>query len=184
MNANIEQIINDILAVEGGEVTNDPSDSGGLTKWGWTAGALKAAGWPGAVQNLTRKEAFDLYYTHFVVKPHFDLILDVSEQIGAELVDTAVNMGPAVASVFLQRSLNAFNDGAKRYPDIAEDGIVGKATVRSLQQYLSWRGKEGENVLLVALNCLQGARYLDLCVKAPKNERFVYGWLRKRVVQT
>ncbi len=54
----IAQIINGILDVEGGDYTNDPADSGGETKWGWTKKALRAMGWLGNVRDLTRPEAF------------------------------------------------------------------------------------------------------------------------------
>ena len=39
----------------------------------------------------------------------------------------------------------------------------------------------GETVLLKALNCLQGARYIELAEVRPQNESFVYGSLRERV---
>lgn len=178
----IAGIINDILEVEGGEYTNDPADSGGETKWGWTKKALREMGWLGSVKDLTRPEAFDLYYRRFVVKTGFREVIDVSDDIGAEMVEAAVNLGEYWPGVWLQRCLNAFNDGERIYPDIKEDGIVGRNTIKALERFMSHRGHEGERVLLVALNALQGARYIELCVKYPKNERFVYGWIRNRVV--
>lgn len=177
----IAQILNTILDIEGGEYTDDPADSGGPTKWGWTKKALRAMGWGGNVRDLSRPEAFDLYYRRFVVNSGYREVLDVSDDIGAELVDTAVNMGEEWAGRFLQMALNAFNDGQKRYPDIKEDGIVGRNTVKALAQFLSYRGQPGERVLLVALNSLQGARYIELCRDFPKNERFAYGWIANRV---
>lgn len=177
----IADIINHVLEVEGGKFTNDPYDSGGKTKWGWTERALRQMGWPGRVEDLDRATAFDLYYTRFVVRSGYAAILPVSDDIAAELVDTAVNMGEYHAGWFLQVALNAFNDGGKKYPDIKEDGVVGKATVKALEQFLSWRGAEGENVMLVALNSLQCARYIELAVSQPKGFRYVYGWIKNRV---
>lgn len=177
----IAEILNGILDIEGGEYTNDPADSGGETKWGWTKKALIGMGWDGDVEDLTRQEAFDLFYRRFVINSGYREVLFVSDDIGAELVDTAVNMGEGTAGTFLQMALNSFNDGEKKYPDIKEDGVVGRNTVKALEKFLSHRGKEGEQVLLVALNCLQGAKYIELCRKYPKNERFVYGWILQRV---
>lgn len=177
----VADIINNILEVETGKYTNDPADSGGETKWGWTKKSLREAGWFGKVQDLTRESAFDLYYMEFVIKPGYREVMNVSDDIGAELVDTAVNMGASTAGKFLQISLNAFNDGQVKYPDIEEDGVVGRNTVKALEHFLNLRGPEGEKVLLKALNCLQGAKYIELCIKYPKNERFVYGWIRQRV---
>jgi len=37
-------------------------------------------------------------------------------------------------------------------------------------------------VLCRALNCLQGAYYIELAERREKDERFVYGWLKNRVV--
>ena len=41
------------------------------------------------------------------------------------------------------------------------------------------RGAEGERVLLAALNCLQGARYLDITRKRGANETFTFGWFKR-----
>jgi len=35
--------------------------------------------------------------------------------------------------------------------------------------------------MVLALNCLQGAFYVELAEKREKDERFVYGWLLNRV---
>jgi hypothetical protein len=47
---------------------------------------------------------------------------------------------------------------------------------------ISARGKEGEQVLLRALNCSQGARYLELAEGREANEDFLYGWVKERVL--
>lgn len=177
----VAEIINHILEIETGKYTNDPADSGGETKWGWTKKALRAMGWMGDVKDLTRDEAFDMYWRRFVNDSGYNEILIVSDAIGAELVDTAVNMGEFWAGKFLQISLNAFNNGEGHYPDIKETGKVDRNTVKALDSFLKYRGAEGEKIMLKALNCLQGARYIELSIKYPKNERFVYGWIRQRV---
>ncbi|MBF4815817.1 hypothetical protein HIJ91_10795 [Cronobacter sakazakii] len=41
--------------------------------------------------------------------------------------------------------------------------------------------KEGESVLVKALNCTQGDYYLEITEKREANEAFIYGWLRERV---
>jgi lysozyme family protein len=178
----VDDILNGVLDVEGGAYTDDPADSGGPTKWGWTKKALRDMGWFGDVRDLDRATAFDLYYRRFVSNSGFEPIAALSSKILAELVDTAVNMGEGTAGGFLQTSLNALNDGGKIYPDIVVDGKVGANTIKALKKYLDYRNDEGEVVMLRALNCLQGARFISLAEVAPKNERFVYGWLNNRVV--
>lgn len=72
----------------------------------------------------------------------------------AELTDTGVNMGPSVAAKFLQQALNVFNNHGKLYPDIVADGQIGRRTITALQSFLSARSRDGEKVMLKALNSL------------------------------
>jgi hypothetical protein len=58
---------------------------------------------------------------------------------------------------------------------------MGALTIFALGQYLAKRGKAGETVLLRALNCLQGASYIDLAERRKKDETFLFGWLANRV---
>ncbi|EHJ6098195.1 hypothetical protein KBS13_005008, partial [Escherichia coli] len=92
-----------------------------------------------------------------------------------------VNMGPAVAAKMLQRWLNVFNQKGMLYPDMDADGCIGPRTINALRVFLEKRGKDGELVMLTALNCTQGERYLALAEKREANESFVYGWMKARV---
>lgn len=177
----VEEILEELLDREGGEFTDDPKDSGGATKWGWTRRALKDMRWRGPVELLTRTEAFGLYYQRFVINSGYRHLLPISVPIMEEMVDTAVNSGEVRAGMFLQRALNALNSEQKYYPDVKVDGIVGNGTRGALIKYLEHRKDEGEIILLRALNCLQGAFLLELCEARPKDERFIYGWLLNRV---
>lgn len=176
----VDTLIKDIIKVEGG-YTNDPSDSGGETCWGITIAVARANGYAGAMKDMPQQVAYDIYYKQYVVAPGFDKVLALSENIGNEVVDTGVNMGVSIAGKFLQQALNALNDGASHYPDLVVDGAVGKGSISALQAYLAKRGTDGVVVMLRALNALQGARYISIAESSPKNERFVYGWLKNRV---
>ena len=102
--------------------------------------------------------------------------------MAAELFDTGVNMGPAVAATFLQRALTALNRNGRDYRDLVPDGRVGPRTLAALDSYLQARGRSGgETVLMRALEALQGERYLRLAERRPANEAFLYGWLANRV---
>ena len=101
--------------------------------------------------------------------------------IADELYDTGVNMGPAVASKFLQRWLSALNLQGKLYPDLDADGRIGPRTITALQAYLKHRGADGRTVMLRGLNSSQGARYLELAESRPANEAFLFGWMLNRV---
>lgn len=175
-----DDIFNSILGKEGGYV-NHPDDKGGPTIWGITQVTARAHGYTGDMRNLTRQQAMDIYEADYWYGPRFDQVSAVSPAIAAELCDTGVNMGPSVGVKFFQRWLNAFNDQQKLYPDLIADGQIGPRSISALKSFLAKRGSEGETVLLRALNCSQGQRYLELAEQRPANESFIYGWIRERV---
>lgn len=171
------EVINDILRVEGGYV-NDPADSGGETNFGITEEVARAFGYTGDMRDMPRATAFDIYAARYWDAVRGDELAALSEPVAFEVVDTGVNMGQGRAVTFLQRSLNVLNVGGKLYPDLTVDGLAGPMTTNALRQYLAVRD---EGALLKALNCLQGAAYIELAERREKDERFVYGWLRNRV---
>ncbi|MGN6621615.1 MAG: putative peptidoglycan-binding domain-containing protein, partial [Sphingomonas sp.] len=115
------------------------------------------------------------------MRPRFDLVAARAPALAAELFDTGVNMGPAVAIGFLQRALNALNRGASDYPDVPIDGQIGPKTLAALDGFLARRGHSGEAVLIKAIDALQGERYVRLAEARPADEAFLYGWLANRV---
>lgn len=181
----IETIIDGVLDREGEAFTDDPNDAGGATRFGITQRTLSAyLGRPATVEEvkaLTRETASVIYRKRYVIDPGFAAIAELSEVIGTELVDTGVNCGTGIAATFLQRMLNAFNQNGALYPDLKLDGDCGPTTRAAFRAYLAARHTEGETVLLVALNCLQGERYVELAEKSASQEKYVYGWLRARV---
>lgn len=177
----IRKIIEGIIEREGGFVDN-PDDRGGATCYGITEAVARANGYHGAMRHFPRPLAVKIYENQYYKGPGFDLLAPISESITEEIVDTGVNMGTTVAGQFLQRALNALNRKGADYPDLVVDGKVGPATAGALKAFLDLRGKEGEVVMLTALNCLQGARYVELAERREQNETFLFGWLRHRVL--
>lgn len=175
-----DDIFNAILGKEGGYV-NHPDDKGGPTNWGITQTTARAHGYTGDMRQLTRQRALEIYEADYWYGPRFDLVSAVSPAIAAELCDTGVNMGPSVQVKWFQRWLNVFNIQQQFYPDLLADGQIGPRTISALKSFLARRGAEGETVLLRALNCSQGQRYLELAEQRPANESFVYGWVKDRV---
>jgi lysozyme family protein len=169
----IDEILTPVLANEGGYV-NDPHDSGGETNHGITIGTARANGYTGSMKAMTRDQALAIYRGKYVIEPGFGLVANVSGPIAAELVDTGVNMGPAVAGRFLQRALNLLTDAG-----LVVDGNVGPATIAALKAFKAKRGAEGEKRLLALLNAFQGARYADLAEARAANRTFIYGWLAR-----
>ena len=176
----ISSVLNDIVAVEGG-YSNHPSDLGGETKYGITVRVARKHGYTGPMIDMTREQAKAIYLAEFIVDPGFDKVFAISKPIGAELIDTGVNMGVSHPCLWLQRCLNAFNRQGELYADIRVDGDVGPATLTALRGYLTSRGHLAETVMLRALNSLQGERYLSISEAREKNEDFTFGWFANRV---
>lgn len=174
------KIINEIIRIEGGYI-NDPSDSGGETKYGITKGVARLYGYTGPIKNLSKETAFEIYSKRYWDALHLDAVEDICPFIAEELADTGVNMGVGRAAEFLQRSLNVLNNGGAHYPDLKVDGDLGPRTLAALRSYKTVRGSEGLDVLLTMLNCLQGAFYVTLAERRVKDEKFIFGWFKNRV---
>jgi lysozyme family protein len=174
-------LIDELIEREGNFV-NHPADTGGPTCFGITEAVARAHGYRGPMRSPPRDEAAAIYRRLYWLRPRYDQVSKRAPRIAAELFDTGVNMGPAVATTFLQRALTALNRNGKDYGDLTPDGRIGPITLSALDGFLAARGKRGgETVLLRALEALQGERYLRLAEKRPANEAFLYGWLANRI---
>lgn len=169
--------IDRIIKIEGG-YSDDPSDSGGATKFGITEVVARRNGYRGDMRDFPRKRAFSIYAAEYWGGVRADELLKLCPAVAAEVVDTGVNCGTNRAAKFLQQSLNVLNRRQKLYADITVDGSIGPATLRALSGYLAAR--DGA-ILVRALDCLQGAFYITLSERREKDERFIYGWLKDRV---
>ena len=177
---NYEAIIDRIIAAERGYVDH-PDDKGGPTNFGITQAVARVNGWTGDMQDLPETCARMIYMKRYITEPHFDQVATLDPKVGFELMDTGVNMGPARASEFFQRCLNVFNMQGSRYADVFVDGRIGPVTLDAFKTYLRWRGEAGSRTFLKALNCLQGARYIDIAENDARQESFTFGWLTHRV---
>jgi lysozyme family protein len=178
---NVDRALETLIGKEGG-YSNHPSDTGGETMWGITIAVARANGYQGPMRDMPRETAKAIYRNKYFVLPGFAAVALHSEAIAEELFDTGVNMGPSVASTFLQRLLTALNRGGKDYPDLKPDGDIGPKTLSALKAYLAKRPLDGQKVMLRGLNALQGARYIALAEGRQANEDFLHGWLANRVV--
>lgn len=177
---NVDAAIEELIDREGGFVSN-PADKGGPTCFGITEAVARAHGYTGLMRQLPREEAAQIYKRLYWLRPGFDQVASRSMAVAAEMLDTGVNMGPAVAVTFLQRALTALNRDGRDYSDLTPDGRIGPQTLAALDAFLKVRGSDGETVLLRALEALQGERYLRLAERRPANEAFLYGWLANRI---
>lgn len=173
----IEQMIADLIAVEGG-YSDHPADKGGPTMYGVTQAVARANGWQGQMRDMPKAIAENIYRKKYFVEPGFDSVYMLSPAIAEELFDTGVNMGTSIPGPWLQRLLNVFNDAKT---DLVVDGKIGPPTIVALRLFLNKRGSQGEKIMVRGLNCLQGCRYIELTESRAKNRAFIYGWLANRV---
>lgn len=167
----LDDIINSTVKAEGGYV-NDPSDKGGETNYGITVTTARANGYMGPMRDLPLQTAKDIYRSEYLVKPGFSTF---PSEIAAELFDTGVNMGPATATKFLQRAINALQGSG-----LVVDGKMGPATRNAVAVYLASRSNASA-ILVKALNCLQGVRYIEVVEANPSQRKFINGWIGQRV---
>jgi len=171
--------INKIIEKEGGFVDH-PSDKGGPTRYGITQGTARSWGYFGKIEELPRDTAVAIYTDRFYLRPGINRIAVISPDVAAEVFDSGVNCGPGTAVIWLQKWLNGMNRQQKDYPDLLIDGNIGDTTARALAAYIKKRGEKGVHVLVGALNCSQGAYYLEI-TKREANEDFLYGWIANRI---
>lgn len=183
---NYELIIDEVIRKERGSgdgYVDHPNDRGGPTKDGITEVVARANGWQGSMRELPDALVRKIYRNRYIVEPKFDLVAVIDENVGFELIDTGVNMGPVRAAGFFQEWLNGFNMQGSRYHDVMVDGRVGEVTLDAFRKYRRWRGAEGALVMVYALNCSQGAKYLEFTQNQETQEDFLYGWVRARVME-
>ncbi|MDX3901507.1 MAG: glycosyl hydrolase 108 family protein [Sphingobium sp.] len=176
----IAQLIDEVIAREGG-YSDHPADRAGPTRWGITQAIARANACAGDIRGLPRAVAEAIYRRLYWDRPGFAFVAEIAPDVAAELFDTGVNMGVAVAGGFLQRALNALNRNGADYADLTVDGTVGARTLAALGAFMALRGKGGASVLLKAIEALQGERYIALAESRPANEAFLYGWLANRI---
>jgi lysozyme family protein len=178
--SDIEKLIDDVIEREGAYV-NHPADRGGPTRWGITEGVARRQGYMGDMRALPQCDAAAIYKRLYWIAPGFSKVAAHAPKLAAELFDTGINMGTGTATGFLQRALNALNRGASDYPDLPIDRQIGPATLAALDAFFVKRGSAGEQVLLKAIDALQGAHYVRLAETRPTQEAFLYGWLSNRI---
>ena len=145
---------------------NNPDDLGGETKYGITKREFPNED----IKNLTKERALYLLKTRYWDVMLLDLVK--SKLVAAEIYDTGVNCGPGTAVRISQRAANALNQS-----NVAVDGAMGEITAAALNV----ASKRSEKALLLTLNGLQCARYVELTEKRELNKKFFKGWILKRV---
>lgn len=177
-----DQTLSSVLAIEGGHV-DDPADSGGATNYGITEALAREYGYDGPMKHFPRRKAQEIYHEHFWKWMRLQKIHNWAPQTAHELFDAGVNIGRRRVWRWLQRALNALNRNERLYSDIATDGYPGPETLTALHDFLTARPDDGDRVLAAILNSLQAHHYVTLAEARKKDERFLFGWIRQRVIE-
>lgn len=170
-----EKALATTLAHEG-FFSNDPQDRGGATTWGITEQVARKHGYRGDMKDLPVETAKEIYRKSYWDKNRLDEVADYYEPIAAEMFDTGVNMGVSTAGEFLQRAINCLNRNQTLFPDLEVDGIIGSKTINALGKL---GGSTEKQAVLITLNALQGERYVAICERDPRQEKYYLGWIKR-----
>lgn len=183
-------ILDKAINVEGGYVDN-PSDSGGPTKYGVTlATATKYRNylttqfkWDGDMRHLTVPMALYVYDQDEWEPMGLDGVMKQSPLLADLLFEAGINFGHEVVAKWFQTCLNVLNNEEQYTKDILVDGDVGPKTISALQDILNSRPRDGMKNLLFMISAQASAYYVTLAVKYPKNEVFESGWENRARLQ-
>ncbi len=152
VNADIEQLIEDVIERERSYVDH-PADRGGSTRWGITQAVARRQGYMDDMRCLPQSVAAAIYKRHYWLVPAFGKVIETAPTLTEELFDTGGDYG-----------------------DIEINRRIGPATLLVFNSLMRRRGKCGEEVLLKAVEAMQGAHYVCLAETRPLQEGVLYGW--------
>lgn len=182
----LDALINAVISREVGSTpyVNDPDDPGGETCWGITVAIARAYGYQGAMQDMPRQVAVDIYGQRFWFGPRFSQVDAIAPAIAAKLFDIGVNLGQSIGVQFLQRALNALRreGDVQLYPAMRQDGAIGPITLAALSAFLKARGDGGRSVLLFLLRSQQAVRYMERTEANPTMLKYAFGWEQARAM--
>lgn len=170
-----------LLDHEGGFI-NDPNDPGGATKFGISLRYLKTLGEFGDFDgdgdiDVDDIKLIDLDTAEYIYQKYwwnffrYNLIKD--DIIAAKVLDWSVNMGAHRAHKLIQRAINLYpGESEKEY--IKVDGAFGNITINALNQCEPRR-------LLLILRAVLASYYIELTEKNHVFEKYIIGWLNKKV---
>lgn len=140
-----------ILEHEGG-LSDDPLDSGGLTKYG-----ISQRSYPGlSIRDLTRADAKQIYYNDYWLKCKCP---ELPSSLAILLCDSAVNQGRTLAVRILQRSLG-----------VRMDGVIGPETIAAAH-------RAALHKVIVEFTARRAFQY----ALHPQVARYGLGWYRRLI---
>lgn len=167
--------------IEGG-YSNNPGDPGGETNHGVTVAIARAAGYTGAMKDLTVQQATEILTDLFYIDPQFDKLALIDDKLADQMFDLGVNLGPQAAGKFIQRALNVLDQNGKYGASLNVDGVLGTMSRTRLTQFYADRGADGRTVLHGMVLAQASVSYITLAEATPSKEQFEFGWQLARVI--
>ena len=181
---------------EGG-YDNDPDDRGGETYAGiarnffpgWKGWAIVDATKARVARSrltieLSKNAELQAYVAEWYrVEWWTRLGLEVLPQdLANEIFEQSVNLGKAGCGKKLQLICNAYNYSKNTkqalFNDLVVDGAVGPKTLAALGTIIS-SNRSDSAALVHALNCMQGAHYIELAAKKATQRKYTTGWMTR-----
>ena len=172
--ADVQKSLVVVFGFEGGLQCdrNDPGNwtSGrvGTGRQGCTKYGIATNTYPNLdIRDLTIQQAARLYERDFWNPNH--LTEFESQALATEIFDTSVNCGVGTGANIVIHLVNIF--GPAHYP---LNGKVNSEMIEWINKYT--RKKANRTSFYIALNVLQGERYLDIIERNPKMMRYSNSW--------
>jgi len=147
-----EFFIKSIIIAEGGDkVTNDPNDSGGLTKFGISQKSFPKLD----IRNLTEQQAIDIYKKRYCDPCNVELIHD--ELLAIHIFDFAVTSGVSKSVKTIQKIVG-----------VKQDGVIGPNTLANIN---------GNHDYAQEFIASRASYYKS--IGFGKNSKFLKGWLNR-----
>jgi hypothetical protein len=99
-----------------------------------------------------------------------------NQEVAAELLDAAIEMGPVRSVLILQKSLNLIHAGQGHDEPLIEDGLLGPKTTEALERYLQ---TDDPSFLIKIMRIRQSAHYLARMRRNPLLDAFARDWLKR-----
>lgn len=179
-----------------GSYSNSKSDRGGETYCGIARNFFPSwAGWPildrekqAAGGNIAKmKKRLENTNIMALVKAWYKKewwdclgLGSLEQKLADEIFEQAVNLGKSGCGKKVQMVCNAYNfkAGSPLFTDLVVDGAIGPKTLAALSAIVKC-GKADAAALVHALNCMQGAHYIELAAKKPTQRVFTVGWMKR-----
>ena len=154
----LKEIIVGVIQREGGDkITNDPSDPGGLTKYGIS----KRSNPDLDIENLNLFDAITIYKARYWDKSKAE---DLKKDLQEIYFDMVVNAGKRRSVKILQEACN--HKGHK----LVVDGLIGPKTIKATS-----------NLEPERFRAFRVKYYADLVNRKPSLMKYYYGWFRRAI---